>query len=603
MKRKLFFITITLLIIMAIVISIVFTTEKNNTKNYINIDTESTNLNVEYTSNELTGDWSNYNAKIQLNTETINIEGSGVTNSGKSIIISTAGTYYLTGTLLDGNILIQAGDKDDIQLVLDNVSISSTTTAPINGITAGNLTITLKDNTINTITDSSSYTNFTDAENQEPDGAIFTKTDLIINGNGKLTVNGNYKDGIVCKDELKIANTNIEIISEDDGIRGTDYVIIKDSNINITSNGDGIKSTNSSDSSMGYVAIEGGNITVSSKADAIQAETVLNISSNSNIKITTTGEISSSNSNQFFGFRDERNSINQSTEDSTSSKGLKAGTEITIENGTINISSTDDSIHSNGIVIINNGNINTSSDDDGIHADTNIVINDGNINVTKSYEGIESNYIEINGGKIEIIASDDGINVAGGNDDSAMGGRMGQNNFSMVQDTDKKLVINDGTLTVNASGDGLDSNGAIYINGGATIVAGPTNSGNGALDYTTECVVTGGTFIVYGVSGMWQNPSNSSTQYCLTFGASGSSNDKIVLKNSSEKEIASINSIKTYQAITISTPDIKKGETYSLYINDENVEELKVSDIITSNSFSGGGMHNMQPGRGGKPGW
>lgn len=218
----------------------------------------------------------------------------------------------------------------------------------------------------------------------------------------------------------------------------------------------------SEDTELGYIAIEGGTINITTEADGIQAETVLNISSDSKINITTNGKITSSNNNQEFGggFKGGfySSSSTASEEDSQSSKGLKAGTEITIESGNIEINSTDDSIHSNGIILINNGTIKTSSGDDGIHADTNVVINNGNITVSKSYEGLESSYIEINGGTISIVASDDGINVAGGNDSSAMGGRPGENNFSSVQDSNRKLVINNGNLTVNATGDGLYSN-------------------------------------------------------------------------------------------------------------------------------------------------
>lgn len=390
-------------------------------------------------------------------------------------------------------------------MVLDNATITSKQTAPINGVEADKLTITLADNSVNTITDSNSYTTFTDTEKSEPDGAIFTKTDLVINGNGKLIVNANYLDGIVSKDGLKIINSNIEINSEDDGIRGKDYVAINNANISITSKGDGIKSTNSEDTELGYIVIDAGTITI-------------------------------------------------------------------------------------------------ASGDDGIHADNKIVINGGNINITKSYEGIESGYIEINGGTINAVASDDGINVAGGNDSSSMNGRQGQNNFSSISDTDRKLVINGGNITVNASGDGLDSNGSIYIAGGTICVEGPTNSGNGALDYNTECVITGGDIVIYGASGMSQNPSTNSTQYCLTFQTSGNSGDDVVLKDSSGNEISSFKTVKAYGMITISNARIEKGKTYSLYVNGTSVGSLEASSVVTSNSSSAGNKMDggMQPSKGGK---
>lgn len=420
-------------------------------------------------------------------------------------------------------------------------------------------------------------------------------------------VNANYLDGIVSKDGLKIINCNIEINSKDDGIKGKDYVAINNASLNITSKGDRIKSSNDTDSKLGYIVIEGGTININSESDGIQAETILNISENANIKVTTTGEIASSNTKQDFGpgskgdFRGGFDTqFNQSTskEESKSSKGLKAGIEITIKSGNLEITSTDDSIHSNGIIVINDGEIIASSGDDGIHADTNIVINGGNINITKSYEGIESGYIEINGGTISVVSSDDGINISGGNDGSSLDGRNGQNSFSKIQDTNRKLVINGGNITVDANGDGLDSNGSIYINDGSILVKGPTNGGDGALDYDSECVVTGGNIIIYGAIGMWQNPSNNSTQYSLTFQTSGKTGDEIVLKDSQGTEIAAFKAEKTYGAITFSNSNIEKGKTYSLYVNGTSIGSLEVNSIVTSNSSSSGNRNMMQPNKG-----
>lgn len=614
-KKIIAFVSLLVVILILTFTVIYFCYNKNKSDlDYANIDTKGTNLVVEYEEKELTGEWEEYIAKINLSDTKTTIEGKGVEFVGNTITINSAGTYYITGSISDANIVVDADKNDEVQLVLDNASITSKQTAPINGISASKLTITLTDNSENNITDSEDYTTFTDTEKSEPDGAIFTKTDLIINGKGKLIVNANYLDGIVSKDELKIINSTIKITSKDDGIRGKDYVAINNATIDIVSVGDGIKSTNNEDTELGYIAIEGGIISINSEADGIQAETILNISSNATINVTTKGEITSSNNrnNEFDrgGFKGGYTVSSTNSEDSKSSKGLKAGSEITINDGNIEIISTDDSIHSNGIIVINNGNIKASSGDDGIHADTNIAINGGTIDIEKSYEGIESAYIEINGGNISVVSSDDGINVAGGNDGSSMGQRPGQNNFNDVGSSNRKLVITDGDLFVNASGDGLDSNGSIYIKGGNITVAGPTNAGNGALDYDGECVVTGGNLIVYGAYGMWQNPSTNSTQYSLTFQISGKSGDKIILKNSSGTEIATFEAEKTYGAITISNASISKGDTYTLYVNGTSVGSLEANNIVTSNSYlNNGGMEpngmgpnggGMKPNNGGK---
>ena len=576
--------------------------KNSDSADVVEINSTVTELEVEYSENTINGD---YIGKINLENNKIKIEGSGITNLANAITISKGGSYYITGENEDCNIVIDA-EKQEVQLVLDNCNINSKTTAPINGINASVLIITLMENSENTLSDSEQYSSFTDLESSEPDGTIFSKTDLEINGTGSLKVNANYKDGIVSKDTLKISNSNIEIISADDGIRGKDFTAISNANITINSVGDGIKSTNTDDSSLGYIVIDGGVININSEADGIQAETILNISGDTDINIVTKGEVASSSSQM--NYRNFGGSYSTSTtDDSVSSKALKAGSEISILSGNIEIKSTDDAIHSNGKIIVENATLNLDSGDDGIHADTNILINSGNINITKSYEGIESNYIEINGGSISVAASDDGINIAGGNDSSSMGERPGQNYFSNVADSNRKLVINGGELFVNATGDGLDANGSIEISGGNIEVAGPTSGGNGALDYDSGCIVNGGNIIIYGSTGMWLNASNSSTQYCLTYMVSGNSGDEVVLKDEAGNEIESFKTQKAYGAIMISNKNVEKGKKYVLYKNGENAGEIEVNNVINSTSSSGmmnnGGMNpGMQNDKGSKSG-
>ncbi len=126
---------------------------------------------------------------------------------------------------------------------------------------------------------------------------------------------------------------------------------------------------------------------------------------------------------------------------------------------------------------------------------------------------------------------------------------------------------------------------------GTVLVAGPTNSGNGALDYDGECVVKGGNIIIYGANGMWQNPSNSSIQYSLTFQTSGKAGDKVILKDSSGTEIATFETEKAYGVITISNASITNGNTYTLYVNGTSVGSIKASSTVTSNSsMNNGGM-------------
>ena len=427
-------------------------------------------------NNEVKVDWdqsiTNY---ITLKDNNSTLNGNGVTIKNNIININYSGIYELSGTLTDGKIIINIKDEGSVKLILNNVNITSST-LPLYIENTKDTTIILKDDTINTLIDSN--------KNRDEDGVIYSKDDLIFEGLGTLNITSNYLDGIVSKDTLTIKEGTYNITSVDDAIRGKDYVEISNGIFNITSKGDGIKSTNTDDTSLGYIKIENGTFNITTGGGSIN--------------------YSSNNSGMW--------NNNTSATNTVSAKAIKS-TNIIINNGTYTLDSSDDSLHSNDTITINNGTFSISSGDDGIHADTSIAIKNGTINITKSYEGIESANITIEDGSIHIVSTDDGINVAGGNDSSSMG-RPGANNIT--SNTNQYLTINGGYIYVDTAGDGLDSNGSIYINGGTTIVNGPTNDGNGALDYDSECVIKGGTLISAGSSGMLQSASTNSDNYTMT---------------------------------------------------------------------------------------
>ena len=455
-----------------------------------------------------------------------------------SITITTGGIYNLSGTITDGMITVDTNDY--VKLILNNVSITNSSGPAIYVKKAKTVIIYLSDNSNNYLEDGSNYSNY----DEDINATIYSKDDLVFDGTGSLTVKANYQDGIVSKDDLKIINGNYTISSADDGIRGKDSVYIIDGNFTIK---------------------------------------------------TGNGSTNSSKSNSNWGNWGSKN-----TTDTKSAKGLKAGSNIVIEDGTFNLDTSDDAIHSNNYIGIIAGSYTISSGDDGIHADTEIIIDNGNIDIKESYEGIEAAKITINNGDIKIVASDDGINVAGGSDSSSMN-RPGANNYT--NNTTNILTINDGNIYVNASGDGIDINGSGYIYGGTIIVDGPTSNGDGALDYDGELIVNGGSLIAAGSSGMVQGISSNSTQYNATIIFTSSyTNKKITITDENENTILEYTPTKTYQAITVSSSKLKKGTTYTIKIDNETYTSFTVSSISTtvgtSNRMNNGG--NM-PGNGDNP--
>lgn len=567
MNYKKFFIAVVVMLIVGLVGFRVYDILKNKE---IEIKYDDSNEKVDWTTLK-EGD-------IDLNSLSGNLE------------INDSGTYTLTGSL-NGSIIIE-GEKDTlVKLILNGVDITSEDGPAIYVKKSENVHIYLNENTVNNLEDSSSYSDVdTDGD---PNGTIFTKSDLIIDGNGILNVKSNYEDGIVSKDGLKILNGTINIESSDDGIRGKDYVVIKNGNISVTSGGDGIKSTNTTDSSLGYVLVENGNVDITAECDGIDAETSL-IINNGNFNISTGGgSNNSSSSNSDWGFW---GGMSSST-NTSSAKGLKSGVNITISNGIFILDTSDDAIHSNDKIEINGGSFNIASGDDGVHSDTTLILKDAEITITKSYEAIESSEITIESGNYDVFASDDGINVASGNDSSSMG-RPGANNFSSGSG---KLTINGGTIKVNATGDGIDINGSAYINGGIVYVDGPTDNGNGALDYDKEFVVKDATLIAAGSSGMMQSISSNSNVYTISviFSSTQSENSKVTIQSDSEN-IISYTPSKKYSSIIISSPLLEKGKTYDIYVEDAKYKSVTINDIVNQVGNNQGGFNNiggMKPGR------
>ncbi len=501
---------------------------------------------------------------ITLNGDSITADGNGVTVNGSTATITSAGTYSLSGSLADGQIVVDTQDEDIVRLILNGVSLNNSTSAPLNIVNAEETILALADNTQNTITDGSAYV-FANAEEDEPNAAIFSKSDLTIYGSGALTVNGNYNDGIASKDGLIIASGAITVNAADDGIRGKDYLVIEGGSLTVNARGDGLKSDNEEDAALGYISIVSGTFNVTAGGDAITAQTDV---------LITDGSFTLSSGGG--------SSVQVSEE--TSAKGIKAAVNVNIENGSFVIDSADDAIHSNGSIAVNGGTFSLASADDGMHADAALEINGGDIQVTRSYEGLESAVITINAGSIHVKASDDGINVAGGVDSSGMrpGGGPGQESFASA--TNYYLYIHGGTLVVDADGDGLDANGAIEMTGGVVLVNGPTQQMNGALDYDAGFVMSGGLIVATGSAGMAQAPGANSSQnsllvYLDSMQAAGT---LIHIQDSTGRDILTFAPGKDYQSIAFSSPDLVQGGSYEVYLGGSS------TGTVTDGLYQGG---------------
>jgi hypothetical protein len=476
--------------------------------------------------------------EIILSGNSITVNGSCVTVAGTQATITCEGIYNITGTLTDGQIVVNTLDPGPVELLLNGVNISNSTTAPVYVMSAANTTIVLADQTTNYLSDPSTYV-YPDPNDPEPDAALFSKDPLTISGPGALTVHGNYLDGIAGKDELIITGGTINVIAADDGIRGRDYLLIEDGNITVTSGGDGLKSTNDEDPNLGYILIEQGSFHITSGGDAISAETDVTISAGDFTILSGGGHT-------------------VTIPPSASAKGIKGIVSVVIEGGTFNMDCADDGVHTNNDVTISGGiltiatNSSTSASyGDGIHADDTIHITGGTITVTTCYEGIEGRDITIDNGTIHVTSTDDGINGAGGS---------GTNNY---------LHINGGYIAVYAQGDGIDVNGSITMTGGTVIVHGPTADNNAAIDYDVSFNISGGFLVAAGSAGMAQAPSPTSTQRSvkITYATTKTAGTLVHIETTAtpHTSVLTLAPAKQYRSVVFSSPALTQGTSYDLY--------------------------------------
>jgi hypothetical protein len=186
------------------------------------------------------------------------------------ISIQGAGTYLVSGTLDDGQIYVDCVDAGIVTLILKDANITNNDGACIYIKKTQEAVITLYEGTTNTLTDGTVY-KFDNPEDNEPDAALFSKEDLIINGTGTLVVDGNYSNGIVSKDGLKIESGVIQVDAARHGIKGKDYLVIDGGTVTVNALRDGIKSTNYDNQTVGYIAINGGTVNIMSEDEAVQA--------------------------------------------------------------------------------------------------------------------------------------------------------------------------------------------------------------------------------------------------------------------------------------------------------------------------------------------
>lgn len=596
----------------------------------VNWDSETQTVTIDSKSKSEDASWKENLGSADLSELTA--AGEGITVSGNVIKITKGGDFTITGANNDAQIVVDTVEEEKVRLRLNGVSLTNTKGAAVYVSSADKLYITLEDGTSNVLSDGGEY-----SENAETNACIHSKTDLEINGDGSLTVNGNVHNGISAKDDFEISGGTVNITAVNDGIHVNDTA-----------------------------EFNGGSVSITAGADGIQSESILDITDGS-ISIECTGEVTVTDTPMFgMGGRAGRTMAEpaptgepaeEDTED-TSSKGIKAGWMLDISGGETTINSNDTCVKCDSELNISGGTLTlTSEKKKGIKGMEDVNISGGRIEILKSTEGIEAKRImTVSGGDIDVIASDDGLNAGGGGmgfgggmqpsermdsgmRPGAMEGEQGmqaperpdsgmrpgamegeqdqqmperpENETGMMHrggmggraeaaeiSSEHHIEISGGDIYINAQGDGIDSNGSLIISGGNVIVDGPEGGGNSALDHDGLFEINGGTVIAVSSAGMIENPSDASAQNVISAYITAANGSEITIKSSSGKEVCSYKVNKNVGHIMFSSAELAAGEAYTIYVDGTEAVSGEIQSALTMMGSSAGGFG----GKGGQGG-
>lgn len=505
---------------------------------------------------------------ITLSDNASSCDSSSVSISDNTITITDEGTYLLTGSLSDGQVIVDADDKK-VQLVLDSVDINCDTSAALYVKAADKVFVTLASDSENTL---SNTNDFVAIDDNNIDAVIFSKDDLTLNGSGTLTVTAKYGHGIVSKDDLVITSGTYQITAAKHALSGQDSVRIADGILTLNAGTDGIHSENTDDDAKGFIYIANGDISITADSDGFDAEETLQVDGG-NIEVYAGDDGLHS---------DDDLIITAGTINVTKSYEGLEGMTVTIEDGDISVVSSDDGINASGDGTSGESSQggtppekpdDSDSTEDRPEPPNGFDKNDNSSADSNSDSNTNSKPADLPDGN---AGPGDGNGGPGGGNGGPGGGNGGPDGSNgglgggMEEATDYNLIqISGGKIYINASGDGIDSNGNLTVTGGEIYVDGPTSGGDGALDCSGTALISGGTVIAVGSSGMAENFDSSSAQGSMITTVSDSMiTGDITLTDSEGNTIVSYSPSKEYSSVVISCADLKEGETYTLVAGD-----------------------------------
>lgn len=541
----------------------------------ITLGSESYDQNVFVPESALTEDHSvsqTADCRVSFSQDSIGVRGDGAVISGKDIILSD-GCFELTGESNNSKIIID-GDMP-VTLLLNDIVLNSNETV-IEQRGTGKLTITLTENSENHIT---------------ADGCgISSNGDLTINGSGKLDISSN-DNGINCSGTIKLCGGTIEIRSTENGIFSEQNIISSAGTIHIESDKDGIKAEHSNNNQLGYVNITGGSIDIQSDHDGISADSAVFINGGSvslycgggssavlhrtnpnGHTIGKHGGYSSDGSTEF----DFSAMVSGDGRNAGSKKGIRSNGIISMQKGSLDISSADDAVSAKSDIIISDISLNISTGDDAIYSHGSVYMLSGTINISKSFNAIEGMLVNIQGGIVGIHSLSSGISAAGGADINA---------WSNSDNSKRYISISDGEVTINSGGTGLDSAGIIAISGGNTVIFSKKHS---SVDYRDYFTISNGKFTAFGNADSTKAP-NLVSGSCISVYLTIENGKQFRVTDNNGKELFAAVLPMSCGSVIFYSNEIVSGNQYLLYADDKQISEVTAEDGVFGGGPDGSG--------------
>ncbi|HWS29695.1 MAG TPA: carbohydrate-binding domain-containing protein [Clostridia bacterium] len=511
-------------------------------------------LSVTLSRSDIETGFTKSDTHIALNGGSASVTGRGAAVSGSTVTITSGGVYVVSGTLDDGRIEVAATKDDDVRIVFNGASVTNKSGAAVCASQCKKLVVTLAAGTQNALTASGASFLYADEAAQEPNGALFCKDDLTINGEGSLMVSAGFKNGISTKDDLLILSGEVTVNAANHALYGKDSAAVLGGMIELTAGGDGIKTNTVDDPSRGWILLSGGDILISSAGDGVQADTALEVTGGT-LKVTAGGDKEEREAAQDAGF-----------------EGLKSNGSLSVTSGEVVIVSSGDCLRAAGDMLLAGGSLSLSTSGKAAQSGGLLSVTGGTVSVARSYEGLEGVCVEISGGLIDINADDDAINAAGGAD-----------GVKEVDTAECHVNITGGDISFLARGDGVDSNGDISISGGTINAFIGSTPDNGAMDCDGALLVTGGV-VVYGGTGAGKTPDGASTQSYVHLEQALAAG-MLVRVEKDGTELIKVSLPVDCAYLVISAHGIISGQNYELFSGGTRLSEIAAS---TGGEFLGG---------------